>query len=112
MNLDEYLKTVVQHVQFAREWILDGWGLDGEPSPEQLAAAMLMEARTQDADVEAGRSDPSYPRSLRQVAFTILALAHPSVAPSVAPTSRNAPQHVPTWEQFCDEMKNIFSDPK
>jgi len=56
----------------AREWIAEGWGLKGDPAPEQIAAALLMEARTQDECVKAGQGSPQLPRQLRQVAFTIL----------------------------------------
>lgn len=53
-------------------WIADGWGLEGEPSDEQAAAALLMEAKTQDRCVRRGESSPEYPRTLRRVAYEIL----------------------------------------
>jgi hypothetical protein len=56
----------------AREWIAEGWGLNGDPTPEQIAAALLMEARTQDECVKAGQGSPEFSRHLRLVAFTIL----------------------------------------
>lgn len=56
----------------AREWIAEGWGLTGDPTPEQVAAALLMEARTQDECVKIGQGSPDFSRQLRQVAFTIL----------------------------------------
>lgn len=56
----------------AREWIAEGWGLKGDPTPEQIAEALLMEARTQDECVKVGQGCLEYPRRLRQIAFTIL----------------------------------------
>lgn len=56
----------------AFEWIAEGWGLEGEPTEEQLAAALLMEARTADQDVKQGLSDPSWPNNLRQVAAALI----------------------------------------
>ena len=56
----------------ARERIAEGWGLKGDPTPEQIAAALLMEGRTQDECVKAGQGSPEFPRQLRQVAFAIL----------------------------------------
>ena len=64
---EEILKNhaLLQHVQ---EWIKDGWGLEGEISPEQMMAALLMEARTQDECVKTGDSHPLCPQYLRDVA--------------------------------------------
>lgn len=59
-----------------RAWIAEGWGLQDEAEPEQLAAALLMEAKTQDECVKRGDSDPSYPVRLRRLAFTILSHYH------------------------------------
>lgn len=59
----------------AREWCNEGWGLEDEPQPEQLAAALFMEAADQDVCVERGESDASYPIRLRTVAHRILALS-------------------------------------
>ncbi len=56
----------------AREWIAEGWGLKSDPAPEQIAAALLMEARTQDECVKAGQGRLEFLRQLRKVAFTIL----------------------------------------
>ncbi len=64
----------------AREWIGEGWGVDWPvPATEQIAAALLMEAKTQDDDVRRGDSDPSYPVRLRRVAFEILMAEHPGI---------------------------------
>ncbi|MCE9552569.1 MAG: hypothetical protein K8T91_04215 [Planctomycetes bacterium] len=64
----------------AAEWVCEGWGVREDvsrfPSPEQLAAAMLMEARDQDGCVERGESDASFPKLLREVAFGILFAMH------------------------------------
>ena len=60
----------------AHEWVNDGWGVVDEATPEQLAAAILMEANTQDACVTDGESDPEYPVFLRRFAFYILHYIH------------------------------------
>lgn len=60
---------LIEHV---REWIADGWGLSGQPTNEQAAAALLMEARTQDECVRRGESSPEHPANLRRVAYGIL----------------------------------------
>lgn len=52
----------------AREWCLEGWRLESEPSPEQIAAALLMEAR--------GVNTPEGQQYLREVAFKILHTLH------------------------------------
>ena len=57
----------------AREWCMEGWGLREEPTSEQLAAAMLMEAKTQDTCVKEGASDVSYPKYLRATALRLIA---------------------------------------
>jgi hypothetical protein len=59
------------------EWIGDGWGLEGRVFPEQIAAALLMEANTQDQCVRDGDSDQSYPIRLRELAYNILFNYHP-----------------------------------
>lgn len=60
------------------EWLADGWNLpDENPTPEQAAAALLMEARTQDSCVERGESSPEYPVYLRNLAvYCIKAAGH------------------------------------
>lgn len=78
--LSQYLDKVEQTecpglITNAREWISEGWGLHDEITPEQLAAALLMEASTQDICVETGDSVPEYPTTLRTIAFNILRLA-------------------------------------
>jgi hypothetical protein len=74
--MEEFLSRVNDEnnglIDQAREWIAEGWGLKDDPTPEQIAAALLMEARTQDECVKAGQGSPEFPRQLRQVAFTIL----------------------------------------
>jgi len=66
----------------AREWVMDGWGVRHvTPEPEQLAAAMLMEASDQDGNVERGESHASYPKHLRSVAFQILHAIHGDHSP-------------------------------
>ena len=57
-------------------WLHEGWGLLDEPSPEQIAAALLMEANTQDDCVRGGGSEASYPIRLRRIAFSILRHFH------------------------------------
>lgn len=67
-----------QLLEHVLEWIADGWGLDDpDPTDEQVAAALLMEANTQDACVKAGESVAEYPVSLRKLAFNILQQCHP-----------------------------------
>lgn len=74
--MKEFLSRLIDEnnglIDQAREWIAEGWGLKGDPAPEQIAAALLMEARTQDECVKAGQGSPQFPRQLRQIAFTIL----------------------------------------
>jgi len=74
--MDEFMKKVVEEnsdlFPSVFEWIEVGWELPDPPSPEQIAAALLMEARTQDDYVEAGETIPEYPKRLRQLAFSIL----------------------------------------
>ena len=74
--LDHYLMKVEQTespglITAAHEWIADGWGLDGIPEAEQLAAAMFLEAKTQDGCVERGESSEEYPKQLRTIAHEI-----------------------------------------
>lgn len=57
-------------------WIKDGWGLDDDPMPEQIAASLLMEAITADHDVIHGMADASYPQRLRTIASQILKERH------------------------------------
>lgn len=71
-----YSVASVGIIDNAREWCLDGWGLDCKPSPEQIAAALLMEANDQDECVHRGESHMSYPMMLRNIAFDILEVAH------------------------------------
>ena len=67
-------------IEHAKDWIADGWELpDRNPSPEQIAAALLMEANTQDICVKEGESVPEYPILLRQTAVRILNLVHPNL---------------------------------
>lgn len=51
----------------AREWISDGWGLERDPTPEQIAAALLMEANSQPY---------GFAGELRTWAYAILDCAH------------------------------------
>ncbi len=60
----------------AYEWLHEGWGLTDEPSPEQIAAALFMEARDQDGCVERGESAASYPVRLRELAYQIIDYHH------------------------------------
>jgi hypothetical protein len=59
------------------EWIGHGWELEMEPTPEQIAAALFMEANTQDRYVKEGDSDASHPIRLRALAYRILEHFHP-----------------------------------
>lgn len=62
-------------VTAALEWIGEGWGFDTAfPTVEQLAAALLMEATTQDDCVKEGESAHEYPETLRHYAFGLLML--------------------------------------
>lgn len=54
------------------EWLYEGWELQMEAQPEQIAAALLMEAKTQDSYVKDGDSDPSFPKRLRDLAYSII----------------------------------------
>jgi hypothetical protein len=80
-HLDDYLHRIEKTdcpglITNAKEWVLEGWGIqDKEPTPEQLAAAMFMEANTQDSCVASGESVPEYPKQLRAIAHQILRLA-------------------------------------
>lgn len=57
-------------ITLMREFISDGWGLLGKPTPEQIAAAMLMEAGGNDPD-----HTEEYRTELRTHAFRILEAA-------------------------------------
>ena len=74
--MDDFMKLIARanpDLAFAwRDWIANGWGLNDEPSPEQIAAALLMEANTQDSCVIDGESAASYPLRLRRVAYKII----------------------------------------
>jgi hypothetical protein len=63
-------------IENAKEWIAVGWQLDDEPTLEQLAAAMLMEATDQDGCVARNESAPEFPIFLRRFAFHILHSLH------------------------------------
>jgi hypothetical protein len=63
-------------IENAKEWIAVGWELKDDPTPEQLAAAMLMEADDQDGCVARNESAPEYPVFLRRFAFYILHSLH------------------------------------
>jgi len=67
----------------AHEWVSDGWCCIIPPTPEQLAAAMLMEANTQDKCVEYGDSDTSYPLRLRKLALDIIYAEHGDKLPTI-----------------------------
>lgn len=87
-RLKNYLLLVEQKISpgligLSLQNILEGWGLQEEtPSPEQLAAAIFMEASTQDFCVKEGETVDSYPQTLRLIAHKILRLAGHDVAPS------------------------------
>jgi hypothetical protein len=57
-------------IEHAAEWVKEGWRLEGDPSPEQLAAAMLMEASNHHV---------MYATALRKLAFLILNVLHGTV---------------------------------
>lgn len=82
-DLDNFLRRLNDDfdglIDNAKEWIADGWGLEVEPAPEQIAAALLMEARTQDECVRTGESHPAYPQLLRRLAIDILRYTHSSL---------------------------------
>lgn len=79
-NLQAYLEQVEKTdcpglITCAKEWVLEGWGIrDNDPTPEQLAAALFMEANTQDQCVKDGDSVEEYPAQLRAIAYEILRL--------------------------------------
>lgn len=83
MKPNESVAAYLKHVQkvecpglitLAEEWIAEGWGLEGEATPEQLAAAIFMEANTQDICVKDGDSVAEYPILLRVIGHKILRL--------------------------------------
>ncbi|TXI90547.1 MAG: hypothetical protein E6Q36_01290 [Chryseobacterium sp.] len=81
-ELDKYLVYVEEVespglISQAHEWIMEGWGLgtDSFPQEEQIAAALLMEAKTQDSCVKSGETHPDYPKLLRSIAHKIMILA-------------------------------------
>src|SRR5262249_23053444 len=82
-EMKEILALLPKHQQqmvcHAEEWIAEGWGLEGDPTPEQIVAALLMEANTQDAMVKTGDSHASYPQELRQLAYNILSYCQPKM---------------------------------
>lgn len=91
LPLLEYLQNIEQTgcpglIANTREWILDGWNLpyrgpSDEPTPEQFAAAMFMEANSSAKGIREGWCDdsPEWPRTLRRIAYRILKLAgHPT----------------------------------
>jgi hypothetical protein len=79
-HLDDYLRQVEKIdcpglITAAKEWVLEGWGIDdNNPTPEQLAASLFMEANTQDQCVADGDSVAEYPKQLRAIAHQILRL--------------------------------------
>lgn len=82
--LDQYLDQIeAEHglISAASEWITEGWGVPAQSiTPPMLAAALLNEAKTQEAiiaeEYKTNRieTDPSFPALLRKIAFSILAL--------------------------------------
>lgn len=57
-----------------KEWITEGWGInDDNPTPEQYAAAWLMEANTQE---QYENCNKEFPKLLRQLAFKLLHSLH------------------------------------
>lgn len=59
-------------IDLCREWIMDGWGLEDEPTPAQIAAALYNEAADQELCVLEGTSHESYPTALRDLGHLIL----------------------------------------
>lgn len=87
----------------AREWVMEGWGIRHvTPEPEQLAAAMFMEASDQDDCVKRGESSPEYPQQLREVAFQILFALHGD------PTSPVAVDHLTVYHNEAYTDGNNF----
>jgi hypothetical protein len=81
--IDRWLNLLNQEKEFsgfipqAKEWVLEGWNIGSlDPTPEQIAAALLMEANTQDECVKTGESHPDVPKTLRNLAFIILQVLH------------------------------------
>lgn len=62
-------------ISLAREWIAEGWGLEDDPTMEQVLAALLMEAGTQDECVKEGVSSPEYPKKLRALALRLFSFS-------------------------------------
>lgn len=76
----QYLDSVEPGIsQNVSEWIAEGWQLETDPTPEQIVAALLMEASFQDGCVEKGESSACYPKRLRNMARHILQVTHPSL---------------------------------
>lgn len=77
-SVDDYLNQVEENdcpglITAAKEWVSEGWGVrEDKPAPEQLAAALFMEASTQDQCAADGESDAEYPKKLRTIAHQIL----------------------------------------
>lgn len=83
-NLDEKMQSYFDEVEkticpglihSAKEWIVEGWNWGDDISPEQIVAAIFMEANTQKECVKAGDSAQEYVDTLYEVAFKILDLA-------------------------------------
>lgn len=79
--LQKLKKTQAGLYENVLEWIAEGWGLEGEPTPEQIAAALLMEANTQDEwpptkDKKWTATPSLHSSELRQLAYEILDCAH------------------------------------
>lgn len=78
MDIKQYLQRVNDApetkglIDQAREWIAEGWGHKGDPTPAEIAAALFNEADTQDECVKNGESDPDFPKLLRRIAYRIL----------------------------------------
>lgn len=68
-------------IDTAHEWIANGWevepGLATDPTPEMIAAVLLMEAKTQDECVKDGDSCASFPILLREIGTSIIDMEHP-----------------------------------
>ncbi len=91
----------IPYLDLANEFCLDGWEID-DPQPEQLAAALFMEARTQDDCVKAGESAPEHPIILRSIAYQILLQDH-----SMESELNDILGVEPTLQ---DELKNLLND--
>lgn len=79
-NFMEELEKKHPVILNAREWVQEGWGIEGDPTPEQIATALLHEATTADSEIGTGSDTiPDYPIHLRAVAKEILQHFHPSL---------------------------------